>query len=193
MQPTLRRATPFASALGQWFATNWRRLASVLTVIVLILLIALLAVPMLVKQLQGDPLPKPSTIPTPVACPAQEVRIEPAIPATAAAGKPITVELAVSTTSALPCLVQAGPGTLGMVITSGQETIINTLVCAGEQPPTKQLLLKAGDSWKGSLSWDGVVRAEGCAPAGESRPGTYVVQLMLGGEKIGGQHVLVLE
>lgn len=192
-RPTLRRSLPVAEALGRWFAAHWKRIASVLTVVLVIGLVALLLVPKLLLQLRGEPQPKPTVYPTPVACPAEAVRIELAIPEVAAAGKPLAIEMSVSTTSELPCLIPAGASSLGMLITSGQETVINTLACAGEQAAPRPLLLKAGDLWKGSLSWDGVVRGEGCAPVAEAQAGTYVIQLLLNGEKVGDQHVLVLE
>lgn len=150
-------------------------------------------IPTLLEQKRVNPEPTTNPLATPVACADHMVQITPAVPSSGLAGQPVKVDFTVTTTSEQPCLIDVGPGRVGVIITSGNQTIINTLECAGVEPEPHKLLMKAGETWKGAITWDGVVRGAGCAPLDKATAGTYVVRLLRGEQAAGEQNVLVLE
>lgn len=144
----------------------------------------------------ATPTPTPSTAPTPsatpgyqpVACPSDVLEItEAGAASTVAAGSPVSFELVVTNAGPVPCLLEAGAGTLGVVIHSGADRIWSSVDCA-EDAPDRRLLLDVGAQAELSATWDQVRSAPGC-PQGQqpARRGAYRAAVTTDG---GGSAVL---
>lgn len=86
---------------------------------------------------------------------------------------PLTVEVA--TTSATPCLVDLGSGTLTVAVTSGEDPVWSSAHC-GFEPGERRLLLGEGSTDAQGVTWPGTRSVEGCAGGQPfAEPGSYRV------------------
>jgi hypothetical protein len=120
--------------------------------------------------------PTPSATPgyQPVACPSGVLRIaDSSAAATVAPEAPVPFELALTNAGPVPCLLEAGPSTLGVVVYSGADRIWSSLDCL-ENPTERPLLLDVGVRAELSVTWDQVRSGPGC-PQGQQKaqPGAY--------------------
>ncbi|MFI2754787.1 hypothetical protein ACGIF2_16540 [Cellulomonas sp. P22] len=143
----------------------------------------------------SDPLPAESSpgSATPQACAPESLALTLAADAASygASAQPMfTVTIANS--GAVDCLVDAGSGQLGIVITSGDDRIWASQDCPAD-PVERPLLLAAGKSDVTQVQWTRARSAAGCPkdlPA--AKPGTYSTTLTLAGASSAPQ-VFVLE
>lgn len=81
-----------------------------------------------------------------------------------------------------PCRTAAGA--LGVLITSGSQTVWDSTACASH-PSATPLLVDASATWSGSVRWDGQSR-QGCSGrTSPARAGTYRAVLLVGGRRTG--------
>jgi hypothetical protein len=98
------------------------------------------------------------------------------------AGRPLNVQVNLSTNRADGCAATIDPGQLVVTVTSGKDRIWSTAHC-GRAIPRATLALSAGKPSTTTVTWDGRRSAANC-PANQSmaRPGTYVVQATYAGQ-----------
>ncbi|MEN0128686.1 MAG: hypothetical protein AAGC49_04550 [Brevundimonas sp.] len=89
----------------------------------------------------------------------------------------------ITNTGAKACLVDAGSANTLMVITSGDDQVWSSRDCVASSSESKPLLLSAGKSVSGSVSWKRVRSAPGCPKnPGAAKPGTYAVTYTVAGQ-----------
>lgn len=104
------------------------------------------------------------------------------------------MELQIQNSGKAACTVVISPKKLGVEVMSGNQVIYNSTICQGDKPPTKQLLLDTGMSWKQNLNWDGTVQNIDCSPSGQiARAGTYRFKALWDNAPIGEESVIVLQ
>lgn len=101
--------------------------------------------------------------PNPVACDPAALSATAEAPTEAAVGGGVTASLTIRNTGSLPCLLEAGGASLGMMISSGGQMLLSTPQCAS-LPAERQLLLTAGESTTVQIQWDGTIASDSCLP-----------------------------
>ena len=98
-----------------------------------------------------------------------------------ATGAPVPFDLALVNSGAVPCLLESGSATLGVIVYSGPDRIWSSLDCP-QEPAERELLLDVGVSAELVTTWDQVRSAPGC-PDGKpaAPPGTYRAVLSVDG------------
>ena len=115
-------------------------------------------------------------------CAAGSVRVSVAPTARqVSAGRPLNVQVSLSTARADGCAAAVDPARLVVTVTSGKDRIWTTAHC-GKAIARATLALAAGKPSTSTVTWDGRRSAAKC-PAGQAtaRPGTYVVQAAYAG------------
>lgn len=121
-------------------------------------------------------------------CSAEDLTADVAVEPT---GSGARVEVSVRNSGEVPCLVEAGPGTLVAEVVSGTDPVWSSRHCAGEA--SEELLLDAGTTTPVTVDWDGHRSAEGCpGDQPQAGPGTYRVTVALDGEALGTAEVFTL-
>lgn len=143
----------------------------------------------------SDPSPTETTpgSGTPQACAPESIALTLAADAASygASAQP-TFTVTIANSGTVDCLVDAGSGQLGIVITSGDDRIWASQDCPAD-PVERPLLLAAGKSDVTQVQWTRARSAVGCPsdlPA--AKPGTYSTTLTLAGASSAPQ-VFVLE
>lgn len=134
------------------------------------------APPSVTPTASASPTASPSPGYQPVACEAGVLEITDRTPvANVPVGAPVPVDLVLANGGTVPCLLDAGPAALGVVIYSGADRIWSSLDCPEEGVPAeRRLLLDVGSTVDLGLTWDQVRSAPGC-PEGQAaaQPGSY--------------------
>lgn len=129
----------------------------------------------------------------PQPCTAQELGFQASSPSGefgVGAGAIFGVE--VTNKGTLPCLMDSGPGTLGVQLRSGNQIIWTSATCGAGSEPV-QLLLSPGDTWSAQIPWHARVQGPECGVAGGiAKAGTYRVIAMKDGNALGEERVFVL-
>jgi hypothetical protein len=136
----------------------------------------------------GTPSPTPSASPSPtasvgpgyqpVACTSSALGITDTTATaagTVAPGAPVPFDLVVTNTGSVPCLVDAGAASLGVILYSGTDRIWSSLDCPPEGAAAeRRMLLDVAATVELSTSWDQKRSAPGC-PEGQQAalPGAY--------------------
>ena len=122
----------------------------------------------------------PTVEDSPVACSADNVDVK-LTPSSVYAGRPITFALEITNKSkTTPCYFDAGYSNLGVELTSGTDTIVDTRACKGGKA-NRLLLLDTEYTTKMSIGWDGTFSGSTCKSGGAaSKPGTYVARVVTG-------------
>ncbi len=106
----------------------------------------------------------PTSYPVPVACDPQAIDASVTAPSQTAAGAGVTAALTLRNTGGQACLLDVGGANLGLVVTSGNATLLSSTTCTSN-PASHMLLVDAGDSASVSLWWDGTVASSSCVSA----------------------------
>lgn len=109
-------------------------------------------------------------------------------------GAGATFSVALEDTSDIQC--STAWGQLSVKVLSGDQTIYDSTSCADRDTTSTPLLLTPGASWSGTLSWSGDVY-DGCTALdvnGDGKTdvaaaGTYRVQVLLNGQRLGDEQV----
>lgn len=141
----------------------------------------------------GPQVDKPEVIATPSACTEDSLLLTSTAPSTATAGDPLNIEVTVSTTSEQPCLLDVGEKALGITVHTGEQLVLDTRGCAAPAAEPLPLLLRQGDTWKQTFTWDGLVRGEDCAAGSKAAAGTYVVRYLHGEHKLTEPTIITLQ
>ncbi|MDO5081325.1 hypothetical protein [Buchananella hordeovulneris] len=136
---------------------------------------------------------EPTEIFTPSACAQDSLLLTSTAPSTATAGEPLNIEVSVSTTSEQPCLLDVGEKMLGITVHTGEQLVLDTRGCAAAEAEQLPLLLRQGDTWKQTFTWDGLVRGEGCEAGSKAAAGTYVVRYLHGEHKVTEPTIITLQ
>lgn len=188
-------------------AVYWRRR--------LIALAAVLVVAWLVlRVIDGESAPpaEPDVAPAPVApavvptdgefdaelapsaspCDPQLVRVTPTVPLDQSAGKPVTINLVMSSTDPAPCTLQPADADVLAVISTNGVPLWDSTVCSGSLMTKPAQLAGGGWATVVSTTWSGRVSGGSCADSESfADAGRYSVQVgTLGGEP--GQAVFEL-
>ncbi len=96
-------------------------------------------------------------------------------------GAAVPFDITLTNGGTVPCLVEGGSATLGVVVYSGSDRIWSSVDCPAE-PTERELLLDVGDAADLQVTWDQVRSAPGC-PEGQSaaQPGSYKALVTLDG------------
>ncbi len=180
-----------------------RRLVALLIVLLVVAGIAWGVTTLLGGGQQADAVPagpsteEPSSAPaTPgevVPCSAADLSTSLALdPPAPVAGEGLTLDVTVRNDGELPCLLDAGPGSLVASVSSGSDPVWSSAHCAGDA--SKELLLDTDTETSVAVPWNGSRSAEGC-PGEQDRAGagTYRVSLALAGEPLEENRVFTLE
>ena len=111
--------------------------------------------------------------------------------ATITSGSAWKAELTLTNKGTSDCVTSGAAKDVGLLITSGNTTVVNTATCADAEA-RKPLLLGVGRSWKTVLSWDGTISSD-CTPGEAAKPGTYVATLILGGKPTQVRETIVVK
>lgn len=138
------------------------------------------------QRTAAEPTPSPTATPTPtptptatpgyqpVRCEATALEITEAAGQTAVpAGEPVDLDLRLTNAGTVPCLLEVGSATLGVVIFSGSDRIWSSTDCP-DGPAERLFLLDTGAAAELTVQWDQKRSAPGC-PDGRptAQPGTY--------------------
>lgn len=124
--------------------------------------------------------PTPTSTPTassgyvPVACARDALSVtESTARESYAAGSTVAFSLTVVNDGLVPCLIDGGSASLGVVITSGTDRVWSSVHCP-QGTTERPLLLDVGASHQATVSWSQERSATGCpAGLGSVEPGTY--------------------
>ena len=100
--------------------------------------------------------------------------------------------VSVTNKSTKTCLAKAGSDKFGVRVVSGDHKIWDSVSC----PVTSKdnpLLLKAGQTWTGSLQWDGGIYGADCSKVGVAGAGTYRLLGVKNGDLLDSAHVFVVK
>lgn len=109
----------------------------------------------------------------------------------ATSGQAVPIDVSLRNRGSVACRV--GLSSLAVTITTGNLTVYDSAACDQGAESEQVLLLSPDRTWSGTLGWDGLVHANGCAapPGGEraADPGTYQLRVLLDGKDT-GNHVV---
>jgi hypothetical protein len=153
----------------------------------------------------GTPAPTATPSPTvsatagykPEACRPGVLQIRDGASATTfAAGAAVPFDITLTNAGAVPCLIEAGSATLGVVIYSGADRIWSSVDCP-QDPAEREMLLDLGITADLAASWDQVRSAPGCAEGQPAvQPGTYKALVTLdggGSAALGWERIFTIE
>lgn len=100
--------------------------------------------------------------PQPVACVITDLDTSVDMPVQAAVGAGVTADVTVTNRGSQACLVDVGGKSLGLVVVSGNATLLDSTVCPAE-PTSRRLLLSAGETAQVQVAWNGMVATSECA------------------------------
>ncbi len=128
----------------------------------------------------ATPTPSPTPVPTvtvgfePTACAPGALTVTgSSVADTYAPGAIVVFSLTLTNAGPVPCLVDGGSATVGVVVTSGQDRVWASVDCPAGRTE-RPLLLDAGAVENVSVAWDQVRSAPGCpAEQAAAQPGTY--------------------
>lgn len=106
----------------------------------------------------------PTSYPVPAACNPQDIDVSVTAPSQTPAGAGVTAALTLRNNGGQACLLDVGGANLGLVVSSGSATLLNSAMCTSN-PANHKLLVDAGDSASVSLWWDGTVASSSCVSA----------------------------
>lgn len=78
------------------------------------------------------------------------------------------------------CLTDGGPASVGLIVKSGDQTVVDQPKCAAKDAK-KPLLIGPGRKWEADLEWNGLSYSN-CEEQSNSGAGTYVVAIQHAGE-----------
>ena len=109
-----------------------------------------------------------------------------------AAGEPVSFTITLKNSAGQKaCYIDMGYANAELRLWSGNQTIWDSQKCqAGEEK--RVLLLDKGLSTTHTLYWNGNATDAACADLYPAKPGTYKMQLYIGGEKAGGENSFFL-
>jgi hypothetical protein len=113
-----------------------------------------------------------------------------------AVGQAVPFDITLTNSGTVPCLIEGGSATLGVVVYSGSDRIWSSVDCP-QEPTERELLLDVGIAGDLAVTWDQVRSAPGC-PEGQptAQPGTYKALVTLdggGSAALGWERVFTIE
>lgn len=109
-------------------------------------------------------------------------------------GAGATFDVALENTSNIQC--STAWGQMSVKVVSGDQTVYDSTTCAKRDTTATPLLLSPATTWKGTLEWSGDVYdgcvaldTDGDGKANVAGAGTYRVQVLLNGQRLGPEQV----
>jgi len=135
------------------------------------------------------------------ACSADDLTVEAQAPAAVAVGDGASLSVTLTSTSLPDCSLTRDQ--LALRVVSGDQVIYDGSACPasdGESGSDTPLLFATGLQWSGTLTWDGrlhdgctAVDTDGDGRADVAGAGTYRLQVLLDGSRIGDQSVFEVQ
>lgn len=102
--------------------------------------------------------------PVPTDCVLSALDVTVDAPVQVAVGAGLTAHLTATNRTGQACLLDVGGASLGMVLTSGAATMLDSSVCPAE-PASRRLLLDDGEQAAVDVTWNGMIAQSSCLPA----------------------------
>lgn len=102
--------------------------------------------------------------PVPGECTLAELAATVDAPVHAPVGAGLTARLTVRNLGSEPCVLDVGGEHLGLVLTSGSHTMLDSLVCPAE-PASRRLLVDTGQEAAVDVTWNGMIASSTCLGA----------------------------
>lgn len=102
--------------------------------------------------------------PVPTDCVLSALDVTVDAPVQVAVGAGLTAHLTATNRTGQACLLDVGGASLGMVLTSGASTMLDSSVCPAE-PASRRLLLDDGEQAAVDVTWNGMIAQSSCLPA----------------------------